>query len=69
MRLVVLNKLKNDEKANVVVNFNNKATKQQQSRYKENVVAEIGGSVELYCKLTDEPDLEWTKVDGVILIF
>lgn len=36
-----------------------------QSKYKKDVEADLGGSVELYCEFKDEPEIEWKKQDGV----
>lgn len=40
--------------------------RQMQSKYRREVEAPLGGSVEMYCEYKDEAEMTWRKVDGVI---
>lgn len=39
--------------------------RQFQSKYRKEIEAYLGGSVEIFCEFKDEPRVEWRKVDGV----
>jgi hypothetical protein len=66
VRLVVLSHLNSNQQASSEDKTGQVGNlKQIQSKYKHNVDAQVGGSVELYCEFKDETDVEWRKVDGV----
>lgn len=63
MRLVVLQAASNVNTNKPIEKIENR--RQIQSKYRREIEADLGGSVEIYCGFKNEANIRWRKVNGV----